>query len=82
MSLSDREAGDIIRRIINLEEGVKDLRSEVRAVDGKVDGILSQIDKVSGGMSVAIWFAGFLGALGMFVLTKLAPLLLGFLPKV
>jgi len=35
MSLSDREAGDIIRRIINLEEGVKDLRSEVKAMDGK-----------------------------------------------
>lgn len=82
MALSEREAGDIIRRIISLEEGVKDLRSEVRGLDGKVDGILSRFDQIDGGMRTAIWFSGLLGALAMFAMTKALPLLFGFLPKV
>ena len=82
VALSEREAGDIIRRIISLEEGVKDLRSEVRGLDGKVDGILSRFDQIDGGLKVAIWASGFIGAVGMFALTKIAPLFLGFLPKV
>lgn len=82
MAVSEREVSDILRRVIHLEEGLKEMRADVRSLDTKVDGILSQIDKVSGGMSVAIWFAGLLGAVAMFSLTKLAPLLLGLLPKV
>lgn len=82
MAVSEREVSDILRRVIHLEEGMKEMRSDVRALDAKIDGILSQIDKVSGGMSVAIWFAGLLGAVAMFAITKLSPLLIGFLPKV
>lgn len=82
MSLSEREAGDILRRVMHLEAGMTELRSEVKAVDGKVDGILSQISQVQGGLRVSIWFAGILGGLAMFAITKLSPLLLGFLPKV
>lgn len=81
MSLSDREAGDIIRRIINLEEGVKDLRSEVKSMDGKVDGILSRFDRVDGGLKVAMAVSGFLGALSMLLLTKVLPMLFAGLPR-
>ena len=82
MAVSEREVSDILRRVIHLEEGVKEMRSDVRALDAKIDGILSQIATVRGGMSVAIWMSGVVGAVGMFALTKVAPLLLGFLPKV
>ena len=82
MAVSEREVSDILRRVIHLEEGVKEMRSDVRALDAKIDGILSQIATVRGGMSVAIWMSGVVGAVGMFALTKIAPLFLGFLPKV
>lgn len=82
MAVSEREVSDILRRVIHLEEGMKEMRSDVRALDAKIDGILSQIATVRGGMSVAIWMSGVVGAIGMFALTKVAPLLLGFLPKV
>ncbi len=82
MAVSEREVSDILRRVIHLEEGVKEMRSDVRALDSKVDGILSQISQVQGGLRVSIWFAGILGGLAMFAITKLSPLLLGFLPKV
>lgn len=82
MAVSEREVSDILRRVIHLEEGVKEMRSDVRALDTKIDGILSQIATVKGGMSVAIWVSGVVGAVGMFALTKVAPLLVGFLPKV
>ena len=82
MAVSEREVSDILRRVIHLEEGVKEMRSDVRALDSKVDGILSQISQVQGGLRVSVWFAGILGGLAMFAITKLSPLLLGFLPKV
>ncbi len=81
MSLSERETGDILRRVMHLEAGMTELRSEVKAVDSKVDGILSQIASVRGGMAVAIWMSGVIGAVGMFALTKIVPLFIGVLPK-
>ncbi len=89
MSLSDREAGDIIRRIINLEEGVKDLRSEVKTIDGKVDSIGSRIDttfaRLDGGWRVLVFMSGIAGTIGAgltFLAVKMWPFLLGTLPKV
>lgn len=89
MSLSDREAGDIIRRIINLEEGVKDLRSEVKSMDGKVDSIASRIDttfaRLDGGWRVLVFLSGVAGTVGAaltFIAIKFWPFLLGTLPKV
>lgn len=81
MALSEREAGDIIRRIMTMEEGVKDLRSEVRSVDGKVDGILSRFDRIDGGMKVAMIASGLIGAAATFTVTKVLPLLFVGLPK-
>lgn len=82
MAVSEREVSDILRRVIHLEEGFKEMRSDVRSVDGKVDGILSRFDRIDGGMRVAIWFSGFAGAVVMFMITKISPFLLGVLPKI
>jgi hypothetical protein len=82
MAVSEREVSDILRRVIHLEEGFKEMRSDVRSMDGKVDGILSRFDKIDGGLRVAIWFSGFAGAVLMFLITKVSPFLLGALPKI
>lgn len=85
MSLSDREAGDIIRRIINLEEGVKELRSEVKSMDGKVDGILSRFDRIDGGWKTLMFLGGIAGTVGAVItaiVLKIWPLFLGTLPRI
>jgi hypothetical protein len=89
VALSEREAGDIIRRIINLEDGVKDLRSEVKTMDGKVDDIAARIDttfaRLDGGWRVLVFLSGLAGTIGAgltFLAVKMWPFLLGTLPKV
>lgn len=81
MSISEREVGDMIRRVMNLEESFKEVRQEVKSIDGKVDGILARFDRQDGGMKVAMAVSGFLGAVAMIVLTKVLPLLFAGLPR-
>lgn len=80
--VSDREFGELLGKVSAIEADLKRLEKNVDGISGNVTGILNQIATVSGGMRVAIWFSGIIGALAMFGLTKIAPLFLGFLPKV
>lgn len=82
MAVSDREFGQLLGKVSAIEADLKRVEKNVDSMDGKVDGIIARFDQIDGGMKVAIWFAGIIGALAMFGLTKVAPLLLGFLPKV
>lgn len=89
MSLSEREAGDILRRVIHLETGMAELRAEVKTMDGKVDDIASRIAttfaKLDGGWRVLVFLSGVAGTVGAaltFVAIKFWPFLLGTLPKV
>jgi hypothetical protein len=89
MSLSEREAGDILRRVMHLEDGVKELRSDVKGVDDKVDAIAVRIDttfaRFDGGWKVLIFVGGLAGALSaaaVGIALKMWPFLLGTLPKV
>lgn len=89
MALSEREAGDVLRRLINLESGQKELRDEVKNVDGKVDGIITRIDttfaQLDGGWRALLFVGGIAGTIGTaltFLAVKLWPLLFGTLPKI
>jgi len=79
---TDREFGELSERVKNLAESVREVRLEVRAIDAKVDGILSRFDQATGGLRVAMAVSGFLGAAVMLVFTKVLPILLAGLPKI
>lgn len=82
MAVSDREFGELLGEVRAMKRDLAKVEENTNGLDSKVDGILSRFDQIDGGMKVAIWLSGLIGALGMFGLTKLSPLLLGFLPKV
>lgn len=82
MAVSDREFGELLGEVRSMKRDLAKVEENTQGLDGKVDGILSRFDQIDGGMKIAIWFSGIIGALAMFGLTKVAPLLLGVLPKV
>lgn len=82
MAVSDREFGELLGEVRSMKRDLAKVEENTKGLDGKVDGILSRFDQIDGGMKIAIWFSGIIGALAMFGLTKVAPMLLGFLPKV
>lgn len=81
MAVNDTEFGELRGDVKAIKKDLSEVESDMKELKGKVDGILTQIATVRGGMAVAIWASGFIGAVGMFALTKIAPLFLGFLPK-
>lgn len=82
MAVSDREFGELLGEVRSMKRDLAKVEENTKGLDGKVDGILSRFDQIDGGMRIAIWFSGIIGALAMFGLTKVAPMLMGFLPKV
>jgi len=82
MAVSDQSFGELRGDVKAIQKDLSEVESDMKDLKRSVDGILTQIATVRGGMSVAIWASGIIGALGMFALTKVAPLLVGFLPKV
>lgn len=82
MPVSDREFGELLGEVRAMKRDLAKVEENTKGLDGKVDGILSRFDQIDGGMKIAIWFSGIVGALAMFGLTKILPMLLGFLPKV
>lgn len=82
MAVSDREFATLAADVKHLTASADKTRADLVTIDGKVDGLLSRFDRIDGGMKVAIWFSGLIGALAMFGLTKVAPMLLGALPRI
>lgn len=82
MAVSDREFGELLGKVNAIQKDVTELETSTKSLDGKVDGLIRRFDQIDGGMKVAIWFSGIIGALAMFGLTKVAPLLIGALPKI
>lgn len=82
MTVSPQQFGEMVSDVKNIKEDMVEVKSDMKDMEGKVDRILTQIATVRGGMRVAVWFSGILGALGMFGLTKVAPMFIGFLPKI
>lgn len=85
LAVSDREYGTLVQKVVHLEEGMKNLRAEVKEVDSKVDSILSRFDKIDGGWRVLIFLGGIAGVVASILTTiaiKAWPLLIGTLPKV
>lgn len=82
MAVSDREFGELLGEVRAMKRDLAKVEENTKGLDSKVDGILSRFDQIDGGMKIAIWFSGIVGALAMFGLTKILPMLLGFLPKV
>lgn len=82
MAVSDREFGELLGEVRAMKRDLAKVEENTQGLDSKVDGILSRFDQIDGGMRIAIWFSGIIGALAMFGLTKVAPMLMGFLPKV
>lgn len=81
MAVSDREFGELLGDVKSIKKDLAELENTTSSLEMKVDGILTQIAQVQGGLRVSIYFAGIIGALAMFGLTKVAPLLIGTLPK-
>lgn len=82
MAVSDREFGELLGEVRAMKRDLAKVEENTKGLDGKVDGILSRFDQIDGGMKTAIWLSGVFGALVMFGITKIAPFLLGFLPKI
>lgn len=82
MAIADQSFGELRGDVKAIQKDLSEVESDMKDLKRSVDGILTQIATVRGGMSVAIWASGIIGALGMFAITKLTPFLLGFLPKV
>jgi len=82
VAVSDREFATLAADVKHLTTSVDQTRASLKEIDGKVDGILGRFDRVDGGLKVAMAVSGFMGALAMLLLTKLAPMLIAFLPKV
>ncbi len=82
MAIPDQAFGELRGDVKAIQKDVSELETDMKELKRSVDGILTQIATVRGGMAVAIWASGFIGAVGMFALTKIAPLFIGFLPKV
>lgn len=82
MAVNDTEFGELRGDVKAIKKDLSEVETDMKALKQSVDGILTQIATVQGGLKVSIWFAGVVGAGGMFLITKIAPLLLGFLPKV
>lgn len=82
MAVEDKEFGKLLGDVEAIKKDLSEVESDIKAMKSSVDGILTQIATVRGGMSVAIWASGVAGALFMFVITKIMPLLFGTLPKI
>jgi hypothetical protein len=81
MAVSDREFGELLGEVRGVRRDLEKMEKASNALDTKVDGILSRFDQIDGGTKVAIWFSGMIGALAMFGLTKIAPMIIGVLPR-
>lgn len=81
MAVNDREFGELLGKVSAIEADLKRVERNVDSMGGKIDGILSLVDKTNGGLRVAIWFSGLLGAGAAFVAMKVLPLFLTFIPK-
>lgn len=82
MTVSPQQFGEMVGDVKSIKKDLSEVETDIKALKNSVDGILTQIATVRGGMRVAIWFSGIIGALAMFGLTKVAPLLIGALPKI
>jgi len=82
MAVPDKEFWVLSQKVEDLTTRVREVRDEVKAIDAKVDGILSRFDRIDGGMRIAMAVSGFLGAAAMLFLTKVLPLLFAGLPRI
>lgn len=81
MAVSDREFGQLLGQVESIQKDVTKLESSTSSLDNKVDTLIRRFDQIDGGMKVAVWFSGIIGALAMFGLTKVLPLFIGALPR-
>lgn len=81
MAVSDREFGQLLGQVESIQKDVTKLESSASSLDNKVDTLIRRFDQIDGGMKVAVWFSGIIGALAMFGLTKVLPLFIGALPR-
>ena len=82
MAIPDQAFGELRGDVKAIQKDLSAVESDMKELKRSVDGILTQIATAQGGMRVAIWFSGIIGAGAMLALTKLSPFLIGFLPKV
>lgn len=84
LAIPDRDVGELIGQVKAMAKDVGKLEGQVGVLDVKVDGILSQLDKIAGGYATLIWVGGVVGAIAS-VLTAVAlkafPFILGGLPR-
>lgn len=81
MAVPDKEFWVLSQKVEDLSIRLKEVREEVKSIDGKVDGILARFDRIDGGMRLAMGVSGFMGAVVMLVLTKVLPILFSGLPR-
>lgn len=81
MAVSDREFGELLGKVNAIQKDVTGLENTTKSLDANVAALMRRFDQIDGGVKVAIWFSGMIGALAMFGLTKLAPLIIGALPR-
>lgn len=82
MAVSDREFGELLGKVNAIQKDVTELETSTKTLDGKVDALMRRFDQIDGGLKVAIWFSGMIGALAMFGLTKVLPMLIGAFPRI
>ncbi len=82
MAIPDQAFGELRGDVKAIQKDLSEVETDMKDLKRSVDGILTQIATVQGGMRVAIWFSGIIGAGAMLALTKILPLFLGALPKV
>lgn len=81
MAVSDREFGELLGKVNAIQKDVTGLENTTKSLDANVAALMRRFDQIDGGVKVAIWFSGMIGALAMFGLTKVAPLVIGALPR-
>lgn len=81
MAVSDREFGELLGKVNAIQKDVTELENTTKSLDANVAALMRRFDQIDGGVKVAIWFSGMIGALAMFGLTKVAPLIIGALPR-
>lgn len=81
MAPTDREFGEFLGNVKSIQKDVSRIETGYKELDKKVDMLIRRFDRMDGALKLSMWLAGFFGAIGMFVLTKVVPLLIPGIPR-
>lgn len=73
MPVSEREFGELVERVSNMQRAVGDLKTNVATIGDSVEQILRKISGLEGGWRVLLGIAGVAGVVGG-IIVKVLPL--------